>query len=104
MGVALEQRNGLEKDELALQLYGFVGGYIPSLAPLELSDIRQINQLDLLYYLYFVRYSNYWLENMKSSHPNPQRDGYNLEGFPDQNRKTQNNNDQISARNHGVYI
>ena len=41
---------------------------------------------------------------MKSSHPNPQQDGYNLQGFPDQNCKTQNNNDQISARNNRVYF
>ena len=56
VGVTLKQRNGLEKDELELQLYGFIEGYIPTLAPLELSDIKQINQLDLVYYLYFIRH------------------------------------------------
>ena len=40
MGVTLKQRNGLEKDELELQLYGFVAGYISTLAPLDLSDIK----------------------------------------------------------------
>ena len=40
VGVTLKQRNGLDKDELELQLYGFVGGYIPTLAPLEFSDIK----------------------------------------------------------------
>ena len=40
VGVTLKQRNGLDKDELELQLYGFVEGYISSLAPLELSDIK----------------------------------------------------------------
>ena len=40
VGVTLKQRNGLEKDELELQLYGFIEGYIPTLAPLELSDIK----------------------------------------------------------------
>ena len=39
---------------------------------------------------------------MKSSHPNPQRDEYNLEA--DQNFKPQNNNDQMSARNNRVYF
>ena len=76
MGVTTKQRNGLDKDELELQLYGFVGGYISSLAPLVLSDMKYI-----IHYLYFVRYSTHWLSKMKSSHPNPQRDGYNLEGF-----------------------
>ena len=72
VGVTLKQRNGLKKDELELQLYGFIEGYIPTLAPLELSDIKQINKLDLFYF--------YTSSDMKSSHPNPQRDGYNLEG------------------------
>ena len=40
VGVTLKQRNGLKKDELELQSYGFVEGYIPSFAPLELSDIK----------------------------------------------------------------
>ena len=40
VGVTLKQRNGLDKDELELQLYGLVGGYIPTLTPLELSDIK----------------------------------------------------------------
>ena len=40
VGVTLKQRKGLDKDELELQLYGFVEGYISSLAPLELSDIK----------------------------------------------------------------
>ena len=40
VGGTLKQRNGLEKDELELQLYGFIEGYIPTLAPLELSDIK----------------------------------------------------------------
>ena len=40
VGVTLKQRNGLKKDELELQLYGFIEGYIPTLAPLELSDIK----------------------------------------------------------------
>ena len=57
VGVTLKQRNGLDKDELELQLYGFIVGYISSLAPLELSDIKQINQLGLFNYLYFVRHS-----------------------------------------------
>ena len=94
----MKQRNGLDKDELELQLYGFVGGYISSLAPLELSDMKWINQLDLFYNLYFVRYSTHWLSKMKSSHPNPQRDGYNLEGFPDHNCKPQNNNASIGKK------
>ena len=78
MGVTLKQGNGLDKDELELQLYGFVEGYIPTLAPLVLSDMKLINQLDFFHYLYFVRHYNHWLEKMKSSRPNPQRDGYNL--------------------------
>ena len=38
----LKQRNGLEKDELELQLYEFVGGYVSTLDMwyLELSDIK----------------------------------------------------------------
>ena len=81
MGVTLKRRDGLEKDELELQLYGFVGGYISTLAPLVLSDMKLINQLDFFHYLYFVRHYNHWLEKMKSSRPNPQRDGYNLAGL-----------------------
>ena len=99
MGVTTKQRNGLDKDELELQLYGFVGGYISKLTPSVLSDMKYI-----IHYLYFVRYSTHWLSKMKSSHPNPQRDGYNLEGFPDHNYKPQNDNDQISARNNRVYF
>ena len=42
VGVTLKQRNGLEKDELELQLYGLVGGYISTLEilRLELSYIK----------------------------------------------------------------
>ena len=98
VGVTLKQPNGLDKDELELQLNGCIGGYISTLAPLELSDIKQINQLDLFYYLYFVRHSNHWLEKMKSFHPNLRRDGYNLEGFLDHNCKPQNNNASIGKK------
>ena len=100
----MKQCNGLDKNELELQLNGCIEGYISLLAPLVLSDMKLINQLGLFSYLYFVRYSNHWLSKMKSSHPNPQQDGYNLEGFPDHNCKPQNNNDQISARNNCVYF
>ena len=81
VGVTLKQRNVLKKDELELQLYGFVGGYISTFFPLELSDSKETNQLGLFYYLYFVRHSTQWLSNMKGFHPNPQRDGYNLAGL-----------------------
>ena len=40
VGVTLKQRNGLDKDELELHLNGCIGGYISTLAPLELSDIK----------------------------------------------------------------
>ena len=40
MGVALKHGNGLDKEELELQLYGFVGGYLSTSAPLELSDVK----------------------------------------------------------------
>ena len=36
----MKQRNGLGKDELELQLNGCIEGYISTLAPLVLSDMK----------------------------------------------------------------
>ena len=73
VGLTLKHCNGLDKDELEFQVYGFIGGYISTLALLKLSDIKQKNQLDLFNYLYFVRHSNHWFSKINGSHPNPQR-------------------------------